>query len=122
MLKTTVYYEADVKAVVCESDDVILKDEQSALDFASNITYEQDCRNLAVNKAAVDENFFDLSSGLAGEIVQKLVNYGYRLAIIGDFSGYASKALRDFIYESNKGRHLYFVSDVAEAVKMLGRY
>ena len=33
-----------------------------------------------------------------------------KLAIIGDFSGYTSKPLRDFIYESNNGNQVFFVS------------
>lgn len=47
--------------------------------------------------------------------MQKFVNYGYQLAIIGDFSAYTSKALRDYMYECNSGRHLFFVADAAEA-------
>lgn len=46
--------------------------------------------------------------------------YGYRLAIIGDFSGYTSKALHDYIYECNNGKHLNFVADEDEAVRKLG--
>ena len=81
--------------------------------------YEHDCRDIVVNKTAVAEDFFKLSTGIAGEVAQKFVNYGYRLAIIGDFSGYTSKPLRDYIYECNNGGHLYFVSDEEEAIKKL---
>ena len=104
---------------ICESDVVIISDGQSALDFAVNIGYEHSCRNIAINKAAIAEDFFKLSTGIAGEVTQKLVNYGYRLAIIGDFSGYTSKPLRDFIYESNNSKHIYFVADQSEAVAKL---
>lgn len=51
----------------------------------------------------VAEEFFILSSGLAGEVLQKLINYGGRIALYGDFSHYTSKPLLDFMYESNKG-------------------
>lgn len=108
------------KVAIVSSDTPIIADGQSALDFVVNIGYEHDCRNIAVNKAAVAEDFFRLSTGVAGEVVQKFVNYGYRVAIIGDFLGYISKPLRDFIYESNNGKHLYFVADEDEAVKKLG--
>jgi len=43
-----------------------------------------------------------------------------RFAIIGDFSGYTSKPLHDFIYQSNKDRHLFIVADEDEAVARLG--
>jgi len=110
----------DGKVVIVNSEIPIITDGQSALDFVVNIGYEHDCREIAINKAAIGEDFFKLSTGIAGEVAQKFVNYGYRLAIIGDFSGYTSKPLRDYIYECNKGGHLYFVATEVEAIKVLG--
>ena len=101
------------------SDSPIINDERSALDFAVNIGYEHNCHKIAVNKAAITEDFFKLSTGIAGEIAQKFVNYRFRLAIFGDFSEYTSKPLRDYIYECNNGGDLYFVSDEDEAVGKL---
>jgi len=98
----------------------ILIDVQSALDLMATVRYEIECDAIIVDKEALAEEFFDLKTQIAGEITQKYVNYGIQLAIIGDFSGYTSKALRDFIYESNQGKHLYFVSDMEEALKKLG--
>lgn len=63
--------------------------------------------------------FFDLKSGIAGDILQKFSTYRVRLAIVGDFSKYRSKSLNDFVYESNKGRHINFVNSTADAVKIL---
>ena len=65
------------------------------------------------------EDFFILSTGLAGEILQKYTNYGGRIAIYGDYSRYTSKPLKDFIYESNKGKSVFFVSTKEEAIEML---
>ena len=67
------------------------------------------------------EDFFILSTGLAGDILQKYVNYGGRIAIYGDFSHYTSKPLKDFIYESNRGKDVFFVKTEAEAIDMLIR-
>ena len=108
------------KLVIVTSNEVIISDGQSALDFIASMVYGHDCYGIAVNKSAVAEDFFVLSTGVAGEVVQKFVNYKMRFAIIGDFSGYTSKPLHDFIYESNKGRHLFFVADEDEAVARLG--
>ena len=108
------------KTAVVNSDVPIISDGQSALDFFANIGYEYNCRDIAINKAAITEAFFKLSTGIAGEVAQKFVNYGYRLAIIGDFSRYTNKPLRDYIYECNKGGHLYFVATEDEAVRVLG--
>lgn len=49
------------------------------------------------------------------------MNYGGRIAIYGDFSHYTSKPLKDFIYESNKGKDVFFVETEAQAVAMLTR-
>lgn len=115
--------------ILCDSSHYVERDGATtitiakgadAVDFAVTTEQAYDCCNIAVRKEMFTEDFFDLSSGLAGEIAQKLVNYGFRLAIIGDFSGYTSKSLKDFIYESNKGRHLYFVANEDEALKKLG--
>lgn len=93
----------------------ILTDVQSALDLMATVRYEAGCEAIILDKEALAEEFFDLKSRLAGEIIQKYVNYGIKLAIIGDFSGYTSQALHDFIYESNNGKNLFFVADVEEA-------
>lgn len=111
----------DRVCAVVESDTFVIEDTQSALDLLMMVNYEVGTKNIAIDKELVVEDFFVLSSGLAGEILQKYVNYGGRIAIYGDFSHYTSKALRDFIYESNKGRHVCFVATEAEAVDMLVR-
>jgi len=58
-------------------------------------------------------DFLKLSTRLAGEVIQKFVNYRVRLVILGDVSERAgqSGALRDFIYESNNGRSVWFLPD-----------
>lgn len=108
-----------VRCAVVHSDQPVVTDAQSALDLLMTARYELDTKNLVIDKALVAEDFFILSTGLAGEILQKLVNYGGRIAIFGDYSRYTSKPLRDFIYESNKGRNVFFVSTLDEAVAKL---
>jgi hypothetical protein len=44
-----------------------------------------------------------------------------KIAIVGDFSIYSSKSLKDFIYESNNGRNIFFVTDEKEAAEKLSR-
>jgi len=76
---------------------------------------------IAVPAARLDPSFFTLSSGVAGEFVQKFANYGQRLAIVGDISGPVgeSDALRDFVRESNRGRQVWFVADNDELARRL---
>ena len=105
---------------VINSETPLITDVQSTLDLIASVGYEYNVTKIAINKAAVTEDFFRLSTGLAGEVTQKFVNYGYRLAIIGEFSGYTSKPLHDYIYECNNGKHVNFVANEEEAVRKLG--
>ena len=50
--------------------------------------------------------------------MQKFINYR-KIAIVGDFSEYTSKPLKDFIFESNKGNSIFFVPTLEEAVRKL---
>jgi len=104
-----------------ESEEMLVSNVQSALDLMATVRYETDADCLILPKTALDERFFVLRSGLAGDILQKFVNYQMALAIVGDFSGYTSKPMRDFIYESNQGNHVFFVSNLSEAIEKLFR-
>ena len=92
---------------------------QSALDLAVTVKYEIGAQRIAIPKRLLPEEFFILSSGLAGEILQKYINYGIKMAVWGDFSRYTSKPLHDFIYESNHGKDFFFVGTREQAVDRL---
>ncbi len=106
---------------VVECDETVITDAQSALDMLVSVNYGVGTKNIVIDKKLICEDFFILSSGLAGEILQKYVNYGGRISIYGDFSCYTSKPLRDFIYESNKGRDVFFAETEDEAIELLTR-
>jgi hypothetical protein len=105
---------------VITSEDVLIADAQSMLDLIAMVQYYHDCDRIVLFKENITEDFFKLSTGLAGEILQKVVNYRKKIAIVGDFSSYTSKPLRDFIYESNNGNAVFFVATQAEAIEKLG--
>ncbi len=109
----------NVICAVIQSDDVVITDVQSALDVLMTAKYEFGTKNIVIDKKLITEDFFILSTGVAGEILQKYINYGGRIAIFGDYSRYTSKPLKDFIYESNKGKDVFFVSTEPEAVDKL---
>ena len=106
---------------VIRSDEVVVTDAQSALDLLMTARYDLGTKNIVMNKKLIKEEFFILSSGLAGDILQKYINYGGRIAIYGDYSHYTSKPRRDFIYESNKGHDVFFAATEEEAVDCLCR-
>lgn len=106
-------------ALVCE-DDMVITDVQSALDLIMTVKYETGADRIVISKEAVAEQFFILSSGLAGEILQKFINYRVKLAIYGDYSKYTSKPLKDFIYESNCGKDIFFTETKESAISKIG--
>lgn len=91
-----------------------IQNAQEALEILINCAYGG-AEKIIIHADQLMPDFFDLKSGIAGEILQKVSTYQLRLAIVGDFSQYSSKSLRDFIFESNKVGRVNFVSSVEEA-------
>ena len=118
-MKTEVIRNNHTEVALISSDELLITDVQSALDLIMTVTYETGCTNIAVNKEAIANDFFVLSTCLAGEILQKFINYGVRFAVYGDFSNYTSKPLKDFMYESNRGNDFYFQPTASLAVDRL---
>ena len=71
----------------------------------------------AIHAETIHPDFFNLRTGLAGELLQKLVNYHLKLAIVGDISAHLEKseALKALVRESNRGRDVRFVATVEDA-------
>lgn len=116
------FNKIEKNSIICavvKADEPVVTDPQSALDLLMSAKYEVRTKNIVIDKHLIAEEFFNLSSGLAGEILQKYINYGGRIAIYGDYSHYTSKPLKDFIYESNKGKDVFFVSTEEEAINIL---
>src|ERR1044071_1445409 len=66
--------------------------------------YEADPDIIVVPVERLAPGFLDLSTRIAGEVFQKMEQYGRRLVIRGDISVAVagSKALHDFVYETNR--------------------
>ena len=108
-----------IDIAVISGAEKLITGTQSALDLAMTVKYETGALRIAIDKKAICEDFFILSTGVAGEILQKFINYHVKMAIYGDFSRYTSKPLKDFIYESNQGKDFFFVAEKEEAIRRL---
>lgn len=100
------------------SEKIEINNVQDALDLMGNAGYHE-INNIILHEKHLHPDFFDLKTGFAGEVLQKFTNYRIRLAIIGDFTKYTSKSLRDFILESNKYGRIMFLPNREEAIKKL---
>ena len=98
--------------------DTMIHTVQDATDLMGNADY-QGARNIILEEKNLNPQFFDLRTGIAGEILQKHSNYHMRIAIIGEFEKYNSNALNAFIVECNRGNNIFFVSDFESAIKKL---
>jgi hypothetical protein len=74
---------------------------------------------LVLRREDLDGAFFELKSGLAGEILQKVSNYRRRLIVLGDFVGLEGRALGDFIRESNRTGQVVFAAGLEAAIALL---
>lgn len=95
--------------------DTVITDAQQFLEISMNLPTER----IILHKENLDPSFFDLRTGVAGEILQKVVNYRLRLGIVGNHFAYESKSLNDFIRESNKSNRIVFTETVEAAMKRL---
>jgi len=104
---------------IIQSDELVIVDTQSALDLLATLDYYDNCQRIALYKETIIEDSFTLSTGIAGDILQKFSTYSKKLAIIGDFSMYSSKPLKSFMSECNRGPQIFFVANEEEAIKKL---
>ncbi len=100
------------------SNDIVIKSIEDGTDLLGNLYY-QDFDRVIVHEKNITPKFFDLKTKMAGEILQKFSNYRMRLVVVGDFTKYESKSLKDFIFESNKGVTVNFVKSTDEALSAL---
>ena len=110
----------DTRIAEVISEGTVINSAEEGIDLLGNIYY-QDFDKVILYEQHITPAFFELKNGMAGEILQKFSNYRVRLAIVGDFSKYTRQSVQDFIYESNKGRQVNFVSSVAEALSRLSQ-
>ena len=95
---------------------MVINTVEDGLDLLGDLYY-QDFDSVVIHEKNITPHFFDLKTGIAGEILQKFAQYRLPLVVIGDFSKYKSGSLEAFILESNKGRHINFRTSIAEAFR-----
>jgi hypothetical protein len=105
----------DVPVLVCASDGEKLKSESDAVDLIGE-ALSSGAKMIVVPVERLEADFFQLKNGLAGHFIQKFVTYRRRLVILGDISQYVaqSRALRDFVYETNRGSEVWFITNMQE--------
>ena len=96
-----------------------IRDMASIMDLIGDIAFNHHCDRVLVEREMIDESFFDLKSGFAGELTQKITNYRMKLAVVGEFNLLESLALKAYLYESNLGKTVRFTPDRDAAIAWL---
>ncbi|PJZ43971.1 DUF4180 domain-containing protein [Leptospira brenneri] len=109
----------NIDIAVVDSEDTLVNEVSTAFDFFATLQYDSGCDRFVLKQSHFTKDFFDLKTGLAGNVLQKLVNYRMKLAVVGDFSVYSSKSLKDFIYEMNSGKDVFFLNSEENAIDKL---
>lgn len=73
-----------ISIAVLRSFGVAINETQDALDLMANAGY-MNSHKIIINEDQIVPGFFDLKTGIAGEILQKFSTYNIQLAIAGDF-------------------------------------
>jgi hypothetical protein len=109
-----------VRILECPPTGDLLRDEDDAVKLIG-AAFEHGAKRVLVPVGRFGDDFFRLSTRVAGLFIQKFVNYKVGLVIVGDISGYLaeSRSLRDFVHECNQGDYLWFVADREELEKRL---
>ena len=103
------------------SDEILVRSVQDMLDLMVNVEY-QGAESFILIKDQLSDEFYDLKTRGAGDILQKVVTYHKRLAIVGDFDTVESDSLRAFIRECNRGQLIFFLKTPEEAIQKLRRH
>ncbi|SCY98751.1 DUF4180 domain-containing protein [Flavobacterium caeni] len=109
---------ASVKIAEIISEEIIINSAEDGSDLLGNLYYS-DYDKIIIHEKNINPDFFDLKTGLAGEILQKFSNFRVRLALVGNFEKYGSASLKQFILESNNGKQVNFLSSLPEALKKI---
>jgi hypothetical protein len=78
----------------------LLRNDRDAVAVISEAA-ESQADVIAISAKRFYANFFRLRTGIAGQVIQKVLTYGFRLVIVGDISEYLqeSSTLHDFVSE-----------------------
>jgi len=120
MLATKFHELHGERILECIADGAKLRTYSDAVELVGR-TFEDRATTVVIPIECLDDDFFRLNTRIAGELIQKFVQYRRRVAIIGDISRHLaeSSALRAFVNESNRGSEVWFLASLEELGRRL---
>lgn len=98
----------------------LLASEADTLELIA-VCFENNTQRLLIATDALPNSFYDLKSGLAGQVLLKLSNYHIKTAIISDPDKVGQGKFNDFVIETNRGKDLGVFFTREKALKWLMR-
>lgn len=100
------------------SSETPIRSANDALDIVSTC-YEHDACLIMIHSEALDDDFFKLRTGVAGEILQKFINYKFKVALIVSSEEKIKGKFKELLAETNKGNDYRVFHSRAEAENWL---
>lgn len=99
-----------------------LRCDKDAVDVMSAAA-EQRAEWIVIPTERLGDDFFELRTRIAGEMLQKFAMYGKRVVILGDISRRTaeSRSLAAFVAESNRSQTIWFLPALADFENRLGK-
>jgi hypothetical protein len=101
-----------------QSAGIIIRNARDGIDLIGEMI-SRGLFKLILHERNVSPEFFELRTGIAGEVLQKMTNYKIRVCFVGEFDQYSSKSLQSFIIESNRGTQVNFVNKLETALERM---
>ncbi len=95
-----------------------LSTDNDALDLIA-LCWEHEANALMIHYETLSEDFFKLKTKVAGNIIQKFVNYGIKAAAIVPQETIQKGRFKEMALETNKGNHFRLYESKEEAEKWL---
>ena len=111
--------DGSTRIAVVRSSETIISDADDALDLMATVRNTYGCDAMVIDRAAITERFFDLKTGVAGEILRKFTTYHFKVAIVGEFGDSGDRNLEAFIREGNRGNQFFFLPTEESAIERL---
>ncbi len=106
------------KYIMLDSDKASIASEQDALDLIG-VCFEHDVQLLMIDADVLSDDFFKLRTGLAGQVIQKFINYRVKVAVVLPKEQRLEGRFREFMTESNKRKDFGLFTSSEEAENWL---
>lgn len=98
-----------------------IADGQDAQNVIRTVRFQTGRNNMLLKREAFVPEMFDLSTGVATQVLKAFVDEKMRLAIVGDLYDCYQSSMRDVIFTCNRSNQVSFWENEAEGLAWLNK-